>query len=550
MLKQIVSAIRTIGAPALPQAVPASDANPVLIRQAATVNFEQSAKPQFKFRNFNAARTDRFTASWLSSDVAINALLKSQLAIMRARSRFLTRNTPIGRRFITLVKNNMVGPDGIRVQSRSGDYTTQGGKQVWKLDKVANDAIEKHLKIWSRKEHCDVTGQFGLDELCRMWAGSLAQDGEVLIKEVVGTKNTPYRYQLQTIAIDRLDINFDGTADNGNTIRMGVEREESGKPVAVHVLLRNPNDSLNLGMRKHERIALTEIIHRFVPVDPEQVRGFPWTHAVMTGEKMLQMFQEAALGASVVGASSMGFFVPPEPGTPSWAPLSDGETAPGAEVADGKDINGNLIRDAVGGAFEVLPEGWDFKQYDPKYPNNNYDPFVKSFKLDFASGLDIANHNLSGDMTGVNYSSARIAELQERDTWRAMQKFFINNIYSHIIERWLELSLLAGAITTQYGNALPVRGFDKFREGLKYVPRGWDWVDPKNEIAAANEAINNGLTTRSKVVASKGGDFEENIIELAREQELLKEYGVNLNQANIQSNQPQQGDTPNEQETA
>lgn len=548
MLKQIVSAIRTIGAPALPQAVPASDANPVLIRQAATVSFEQSAKPQFKFRNFNAARTDRFTASWLSSDVAINALLKSQLAIMRARSRFLTRNTPIGRRFITLVKNNIVGPDGIRVQSRAGDYATEGGKQVWKLDQLANDAIEEHLKIWSRKEHCDVTGQYDLEELCRMWVGSLAQDGEVLIKEVIGTKATPYRYQLQTIAIDRLDINFDGTADNGNTIRMGVEREESGKPVALYVLLRNPNDSLQLGTRKHERIALTEIIHRFVPVDPEQIRGFPWTHAVMTGEKMLQMFQEAALGASVVAASAMGFYVPPAPGEAGYVVPEDGaKDANGAAVADDVDAEGNLIKDAIGGAFEVLPPGYDFKQFDPKHPTNNYDPFVKSFKMDFASGLDIANHNLSGDMSGVNYSSARIAELQERDTWRAMQKFFINNIFSHIIERWLELSLLAGAITTQYGNALPVRRLEKFRSGLKYVPRGWDWVDPKNEITAAIDGINNGLTTRSKVVASKGGDFEENIIELAREEMLLKQYGINLNAS---QSQPNAGGTPDETQTA
>lgn len=546
MLKQIVSAIRTMGAPSLPELVPYSEVNPFVVETSRGLGYV--TKEKIKYRNFQAARTDRFTASWLSSDIAINALLQSQLAIMRARSRFLTRNTPIGRRFITLVKNNIVGPDGITVQSRCGDYATEGGKQVWKLDKVANDAIVEHLKIWSRKEHCDVTGQFGLEELCRLWAGSLAQDGEVLIKEVVGTKATPYRYQLQTIAIDRLDINYNGIADNGNTIRMGVEREESGKPVAVHVLLRNPNDSMHMGMRKHDRIALTEIIHRFVPVDPEQARGFPWTHAVMTGEKMLQMFQEAALGASVVGASSMGFFVPPEPGTPGWAPLEDGnEAGPGAEVADGQDANGNLIRDAVGGAFEVLPSGWDFKQYDPKYPNNNYDPFVKSFKMDFASGLDIANHNLSGDMTGVNYSSARIAELQERDTWRAMQKFFINNIFKHIIERWLELGLLAGAITTQYGNALPVRRLEKFRSGLNYIPRGWDWVDPKNEIAAANEAIANCLTTRSKVVASKGGDFEENIIELAREQELLKEYGINLNASQTQ---PNAGGTPDETQTA
>jgi lambda family phage portal protein len=542
MITKIFSAIRSMGLPALPELAPASDHNPTVVRMSSSLG----EKPigQVKYRNFTAARTDRFTASWLSSDIAINALLQSQLAIMRARSRYLTRNTSPGRRFMTLVKNNVIGPDGIRLQSRCGDTYTEAGKQVWKLDSVANDAIEAHFKIWSRKEHCDATGQFGLEELCRMWAGCIAQDGEILIKEVIGTKKTPYRYQLQTLAIDRLDINYNGTAENGNTIRMGIEREESGKPVACYVLLRNPNDSLSLGLRKHERIATTEVIHRFVPVDPEQIRGFPWSHAVMSGEKMLQMFQDAALGASIVGASNMGFYVPPAPGEAGWvSPTDDNPDPAAAAVADGVDAEGRLIKDAVGGAFEVLPAGYDFKTFNPAYPHAAYQPFVQESKRDLAVGLDVAHHNLSGDMTGVNYSSARIAELQERDTWRAMQKFFLNNVFRHIAERWLDLSLLAGAITTQYGSALPATKVDKFKAGLTFVPRGWDWVDPKNEITAAIDAIDNGLTTRSKVVASKGGDFEENIIELAREAELIKQYGISLGQAN-KPNPTNQTDSP------
>ena len=83
---------------------------------------------------------------------------------------------------------------------------------------------------------------------------------------------------------------------------------------------------------------------------------------------------------------------------------------------------------------------------------------------------------------------------------------------SHVTERWLNLSLLAGAIKMENGAALPAVKVDKFLLGLGYVPRGWDWVDPKNEIAAAAIAVDNGFTTRSKIVASKGGDFEENII--------------------------------------
>jgi lambda family phage portal protein len=188
----------------------------------------------------------------------------------------------------------------------------------------------------------------------------------------------------------------------------------------------------------------------------------------------------------------------------------------------------------------------DFKQFDPKYPHGAYKPFVDAIKLDLAAGLDVANHNLSGDMTGVNYSSARIAELQERDTWRAVQGWMINHFMQHIADRWLNLSLLAGAITMENGSALPAAKVDKFLAGIKFVPRGWDWVDPKNEIGAAVEAIGEGLTTRTKVVASKGGDFEENIIELAMEEELIRQHKVKIGTQTQQQAAPAPDNTQGE----
>lgn len=550
MLKQILSAWRA--SPALPEYDPPSKSNPAVVSmpQKSVTLKKQPAPRHHAVKFFNAAGTARNQASWLSSDTAINALLQSQLYIMRTRSRYLTRNTSPGKRFITLAKNNIIGPDGIKLQSRAGETRTVDGKSKWVLDKLANDAIETHFKIWSKAKHCDVTGQQSLAEICRMLAGQLGQDGEILVKEVIGTKATPYRYQLQVLAIDRLDINYNGKASNGNTVRMGVEINDAGKPVAYYVLLRNPNDSLSLGMQKHDRIGFDEIIHRFVKVDAEQVRGFPWTHAVMNGERMLGIFQDAALEAGVVGATSMGFFMRAKPGEAGYiAPGEDGET--NAAMSDGTDRNGEHYVDAVGASFREMPaDVVDFKQFDPKYPHGAYKPFVDAIKLDLAAGLDVANHNLSGDMTGVNYSSARIAELQERDTWRALQKWFINHFMQHITERWLNLSLLAGAITMENGSALPATKIDKFIAGLQYVPRGWDWVDPKNEIGAAVEAVSEGLATRTQLVASKGGDFEENIIELAREQEIIEANKVRIGQ---QNNQPQahpatdntQGDTQN-----
>lgn len=474
-------------------------------------------------RTFNAAGTGLKNSNWLSSDIALNALLESQLAVIRARSRLLARNTSTGKRFLSLVKNNIVGPDGFRLQSRCGDY--RSGK--WILDDLANQTIEEHFKTWCEAEHCDITGQSSFAEICNILIEGKARDGEYLVREIIGTKDTPYRYQLQLLAIDRLDLNFRGTAANGNTIRMGVERTSAGKPTAYYILERNPNDTLSQNTQHHVRIPANEIIHGFLRIDPEQIRGVPWAHAIMSAQKMLHLFKEAAVEAAVVGASNMGFFVPPAPGDSAYVPPVDGEGF-GEEVADDVDADGNLIHDAVGGSFRVLPAGWTTDKFDPDYPHAAFDPFVQAEKRDIASGLDIAHHNLSGDMSGVNYSSARIAELNERDCWRAGQKQEISQLCKRISRRWLELSLLGNALTMPNGTPLPALKIDKFKAGISFIGRGWDWVDPAKEALGATLAIEQGLATRTQLVAAKGGDFEENIIELEREMQLLKAHGIIL----------------------
>lgn len=497
-------------------------------RQAASTSesIMQSSESSFKHtkrRNFSAASQGLKHASWLSSDISLNALLESQLAIIRTRSRYLARNTSTGRRFLSLVKNNIVGPSGFMLRSRCGDYL--GGK--WVLDDLANQTLEAHFKLWCKAKHCDITGQSSFREICQILQVGEARDGEYLVREIIGTKDTPYRYQLQLLAIDRLDINYRGTAANGNTVRMGVERDSKGKVTAYYILERNPNDSLSLGSQHHTRVDASEIIHNFVRLEPEQIRGVPWASAIMAGQKMLHMFKEAAVEAAVVGASNMGFFVPPSPGDDAYIPPSDGEGY-GAEVADDEDLDGNLIQDAVGGSFRMLPPGWKTEKFDPDYPHAAFDPFVQSEKRDIASGLDVAHHNLSGDMSGVNYSSARIAEMNERDTWREGQNHTIDKFCERVALRWLELGLLANAITMPNGSPLPAAKIDKFSAGLSFVGRGWDWVDPAKEALGATLAIEQGLATRTQLVAAKGGDFEENIIELEREMQLLKKHNIIL----------------------
>ncbi len=480
--------------------------------------------PRFRpaARTFAAAETNRLTAGWLTSDASINALLQSALPLLRMRSRSWARNTGPGRRFLSLVRNGMVGPFGFTVQMRCGDWVQQQGRWVWKLDKLANDAIEAAWKEWCLVGNCEVTGKLSFADVCKLQSEILARDGEHLARRVRGADNK-WGYALQLLATDRLDVARNETPYAGNEVRMGVERDEKGRPVAYHILRFNPGDAR--GTRDAERIPAREVLHDFVPVDAEQARGVPWAHAVLLGSHMLAAFSESAVYAARVGASHMGFFLQ---GTgPDLGPVKTEDFgAKPAEAAVGED---KLITDLEPGALELLPKGIvDFKAFDSRYPSEAFGPFVKAHKHDVAAGLDVAHHNLSGDMEGVNYSGARIAELGERDNWRGLTHRFIGTSVRTVFLDWLEMSLLKGAITVPGGGRLPVTKLEKFAAGLTVRGRGWEWVDPKNEALANQIAVKEHFKTRTQVVAASGGNYEDNVLEIAEEQTIRETNGVEL----------------------
>ncbi len=69
---------------------------------------------------------------------------------------------------------------------------------------------------------------------------------------------------------------------------------------------------------------------------------------------------------------------------------------------------------------------------------------------------------------------------------------------------WLEQAVLAGRID--------VPGFARDPRATltaKWIPQGWQWVDPQNEFNALKLAIRAGLTSRSEAISSFGYDAED-----------------------------------------
>jgi lambda family phage portal protein len=463
---------------------------------------------------FAGAAVNRLTSSMATWSGALNADLDGSLVVLRARARQLAANNAHGRRFLTLVATNVVGGEGMpRLQVRALKDQRNPDKPTV-LDKAANDAIEVHWALWGQT--ADLAGRQTWTMMLRMIAKTVARDGEALVR-LVRRRDLPYGLALQLLDIDRLDEGLNRAATNGgNALRQGVELDSTGRAVAYWVRTAHPGEAYAVaGAAQYERIPAGDLVHVFLPERPEQVRGYPWFHAVLLDTQQLGKFREAAVIAARVGASKIAALQRSED--------SLDQTALMADSASGGAMSMNV---EAGEMFE-LPPGYTLNSWDPEYPHANFDSFVKSCMRGIAAGLDVAAHNLTGDMTDVNYSSARIAELAEREQWTALQDWLINAMVRPVFREWLSIALLRGDVAFPVsGKALPFDKYAKFAAASHFQGRRWAWVDPKNEVESAQLLIENGLASRTEIAAAKGRDFDDILDELKQEKAQLAAAGL------------------------
>ena len=462
-------------------------------------------------RNFEGAQINRLTDSWTTSPRDIDQLLEKQLRILIARSRDQAINNDYGRRFLGTIKANVVGPDGIQMQAR---ILNQKGNP----DQLVNDAIELEWRGFSRLGACDVTGTLSFIDALNMYISTVATDGEILIYHNESAVNAS-GYAFQLINSLSLDPTYNRSLENGNKIRMGIEFDVWRKPVAYHITVtdtREPN--YNYHGRQYRRIPASVMDHRFIPEFMNQSRGIPWMASALMRMEMLHGYEESAVIASRVGASKMGIITSP-----------DGNGYAG----DGTDPSGNILTDAVPGAFEQLPEGWGLEAWNPAYPHQQFKDFVKATLRGISSGLGVSYNSLANDLEGVNFSSIRAGVLEEREIWKALQGWTVRTFCQPVYERWLRIQLARQNIKVK-GQPLRDERFNKCCD-VTWQPRRWSWVDPVKDVQANVMAVNNGMKTISDCIRETGKDPIDVWRERQREIQLMTDLGIPVEPASAGS---------------
>lgn len=476
--------------------------------------------PRRRARNaaFPAADMGRLTSSWTSDPGAINRWIRYEGRTLRARSRALARGDAYGARYINACVDNIAGPNPFIPQVKA---KFQNGLP----NATANEAIESAWKDRCQPGNLEVTGRLSKKEWDRLVIRTVARDGEALIRKYIGGE-WGMQGKLQLLDIDRLDEQLNRALPNGGSIKMGIEMDRFAKPVAYHLLREHPGEAVEWSHhndRTAERVPAEFIRHVFVSDWPEQVRGVPWMHAAMIRLWHLGAFEEAAVINARIGASKVATI----------------ETADGEEpisLATGQDSAGNLLTDVEPGQYWALPPGAKLGGFNPTFPDQTVGPFIQACLRGAAAAVSMSYHSFANDPGAVNYSTARVALLDERDMWMALQSWYIDHVCQPDFVEWMSGAIIDGALGATYF---------AHRNSVRWQAKRWQWIDPQKEIDAKKTALEIRLTSRTREAAANGEDIEEIFDELADEQALADAKDIELDPV-----KPAQGGAMNGRPTA
>ena len=434
-----------------------------------------------------AAGGGRRSFAWLPANPGAVAALSATQTELRTKSRDLVRRNAWANAALESYVANAIGT-GIKPQSMVTDAALreriQGLWRDWTLDADA----------------AGLTDFYGLQAMaCR----AMLEGGEALVRMRYRRPEDglAVALQLQVLEPEHLPVTMNTTADNGNAIRAGIEFDRLGRRVAYHLYRSHPEDGAlapmsGSGGMETVRVNASEILHLFRPLRPGQIRGEPWLARALVKLNELDQYDDAELVRKKTAAMFAGFITR----------LAPEDNLLGEGVAD---QNGVALAGLEPGTLQILEPGEDVKFSQPADVGASYAEFLRMQFRAVAAAMGVTYEQLTGDLTQVNYSSIRAGLLEFRRRCEALQHgVLVHQLCRPIWRAFIEQAVLEGALS------LPgyVRGgVVKRREYLavKWIPQGWQWVDPKKEFDAMLTAIRSGLLSRSEAISSFGYDAED-----------------------------------------
>jgi len=450
--------------------------------------FSKTKRTQSKMRltsgdTYHAASTSKRMGTWGLSVPGPNTAISNNADNIRKRSRKLRNDNPWVDNGIEALVSNIIGR-GITPRWKTGDK-----------------GLNKEIKsLWDESQsEMDSDGVLDFNGLQSLAAMALIESGEVLghIKRESSRSNYIVPITLRLMEPDHLD-DSDDYASNGNRIKSGIELSGSGKRVAYHLYRDHPGESsiFDLGDMDTVRVPAKNILHMYKPLRPGQLRGRPWLTTIITRCYQLDQYEDSELKRKSVAAMFAGFLISPDGdssdrGIPGEETTYNSETVISLETGTMQDLRGTGVE--------------DIKFSNPVDVGQTYEVWIKQQLRAVAAGMGVTYEQLTGDLSGVNYTSIRAGLLEFRRRCRMTQRnIFIHQLCRPWAANWLDAVAM--------NNILEIK--DYWRNRRRYIRTawdadGWDFTDPLKDAKGKQLLMRLGLQSRSQNIGELGNDPEQ-----------------------------------------
>ncbi|EPK5104076.1 phage portal protein [Escherichia coli] len=480
---------------------------------------ERSTKPSTLKRDIQAVRNTSVMNFGFNANSGsnINFLILKALPTMRAFSRDAVLKNPIGRKYMNLSVDGVVGSDGVYVKPA---VEIDGSED--EINQI-NEQLEKLFDRWAYDpDRFSVDGALSFELFQQNVEKIRVQDGECFIR--IHTINRQIKLEILDTA--RLQQSNNQHLANCNYISNGIEFDQWHRPVNYYFCRFDPV-TYTYSTGDYEVIPANEICHYFIADQQGQERGLPDLVATSKLIEDLKNFTEAALTAKRVSASSMAFIT-----------NNNDTTSTDLLGADERDEVTPIYTEYFEAGFiGELGEGQDIKTVTPTNGVDGIDQFTNELMNQISMGLNVTKQALLSDTSNASFSAARLTEKLQQTTFRTRTNVLISKVLKPIYIAWLKNEMI--------NNSKLNLSFSDFDDLIcaRYILQKPISLDPVKDIQAELLQLEAGIKSKTQVIAELGGDPVKVLAEVQAEKE-KENPNKEVNQDGNQKPEEGTNDTP------
>jgi len=406
------------------------------------------------------------------------------------------------RREIALIARDMVRNNGLAARAVESLVNAIVGTGIEPKLVTADESLRSE---WAAKRRMldaggiDPDTGLSLSAIQRLAVRAMITDGECLL--VCHREPGPNGFmQVRLLEMDYLDDRMQGRAANpANAIYDGIEYGPDNRPVAYHIYDEHPGSAVwhpNWRGLVSKPVDASRVIHLYRADRPGQRRGISWLAPVLDDLVAIADNDEAQLLRQKIAACFAGFWRTERPASEAGIP---------------SDLSPGLIQQ-IGMDDEV--------QFAEPPGVTGYDDFSRIHLRRIATGIGCTYEALTGDLSGVNFSSARIGRIEHAQSVEAWQWTLVIPKLCTPMGQWIREAWSYEPRADERGRAALLAALAAAR--IEHTPPPPVIADPKQETEVAIRKIEAGLSSRPSEIRKMGYEPAEIDAEIAGDAQIRR----------------------------